>query len=119
MNAPGLLAMLAARGAAARCEADESGAPVLVVTPGSAVADLLPDLQRFKPQLLELLTSPSPPRPAPGADDGPPEPPPHPLAVWDSAAGVWRRSDGAGRFPTLATLAAYAVEPENQKGEIT
>ncbi len=57
MTAPQLLDALKARGAAAHLEKDSDGAAVLVVVPGSAVADLLPDLQRFKPALLELLTA--------------------------------------------------------------
>ena len=55
MNALELLATLGERGATARAEIGGDGAAVLVVAPREAIGDLLPELQRFKPQLLELL----------------------------------------------------------------
>ncbi len=56
MNAPELLATVRARGATAHAEMDATGAAVLVVAPRAAIGDLLPDLLRFKPQLIELLS---------------------------------------------------------------
>lgn len=56
MNAPEILAEIGRRGATARAELDDDGTAVLVVAPRAVVGDLLPDLQRFKPQLIELLS---------------------------------------------------------------
>lgn len=61
-----LLAELTRRGA--RIEA--SGNALAIDAPRGAVADLLPDLQRFKPALLELLTAPES-----SSAPAPPEPP--------------------------------------------
>ncbi len=116
MDALELLGTLEARGAVV-----ELDGVTLLVKPKSVLTDeIRADIRALKPQLLEILAhgercSPSPPRPAPGADDGPPEPPPHPLAVWDGAAGVWRRSDGAAKFPTLKTLSACFPEARGEK----
>lgn len=55
MNAAHLLATVSERGATARAEIGDDGAAVLVVAPRSAIGDLLPDLQRLKPDLLRLL----------------------------------------------------------------
>ncbi len=60
MNAAQLLATVTARGATARAEIGDDGAAVLVVAPRSVIGDLLPDLARFKPALLELLASDAP-----------------------------------------------------------
>ncbi len=46
-----------------RVEQGEDGAAVLVVAPRSLCVDLLPDLAKFKPALVELLT-PSATRPS-------------------------------------------------------
>ena len=55
MSAPELLARLDERGATARAEIGGDGAAVLVVAPREAIGDLLPELQKFKSALLELL----------------------------------------------------------------
>jgi hypothetical protein len=55
MNALDLMASVRARGASLRVERDIEGAAVLVVAPRSRCVDLLPDLARYKPALLELL----------------------------------------------------------------
>ncbi len=55
MSAPELLARVKSRGATARAEIGDDGAAVLVIAPRALIGDLLPDIQRFKPQLLELL----------------------------------------------------------------
>lgn len=57
MTASQLLATLANRGATTRSELNADGEPVLVITPRSAIGDLLPELQKFKPAILELLAS--------------------------------------------------------------
>lgn len=63
MNARVLLAHVEARGASLRVERDEEGAAVLIVAPRSRCVDLLPELAKFKPALLELLdVAPSPGR---------------------------------------------------------
>ncbi len=56
MNAPELLAAVRRRGATAWREIGDDGTAVLVIAPREAIGDLLPDLARFKPALLELLT---------------------------------------------------------------
>jgi len=56
MNARALLETIEARGGVATVKRRADGAAVLNVAPRSCCADLLPDLQRFKPALLELLT---------------------------------------------------------------
>ena len=55
MNARVLLAHVEARGASVRVEHGDNGAAVLVVAPRSKCVDLLPELARFKPALVELL----------------------------------------------------------------
>jgi hypothetical protein len=59
MNAPELLATVEARGVSMRRETDATGAAVLKIRPVSLVSDLLPEIARFKPALLELLESPA------------------------------------------------------------
>ncbi len=111
MDAPAILETLAARGAVVTVKPQADGEAVLNVAPKSALdAEILAEIRAAKPALISLLNSSLPPRP----DNEPPEPPPHVLVVWDSSARYWRRSDGAGRFPTLATLAAYATAPESK-----
>lgn len=56
MNARTLLETIEARGGVASVKRRSDGAAVLNVAPRSCCADLLPDLQKFKPALLELLT---------------------------------------------------------------
>lgn len=56
MNAAELLATVHERGAIARREIGDDGTAVLVVAPREAIGDLLPELARFKPALLELLS---------------------------------------------------------------
>lgn len=58
MNAPELLATVEARGVSMRRETDASGAAVLRIRPVALVSDLLPEIARFKPALLELLETP-------------------------------------------------------------
>jgi hypothetical protein len=55
MTAPELLAEVEARGGSVAVALDATGAAMLKVTPRGIVPDLLPDLARFKPALLELL----------------------------------------------------------------
>ncbi len=109
MDAPAILETLAARGAAVTLKPPVDGEAVLNVSPTSALdAEILGEIRAQKAAIIFLLT----------ATLLAPEPPPHPLAVWDEARGVWRRSDGAGRFPTIATLAAYASAPEGKTKQI-
>ncbi len=56
MTAPELLATVEARGGSVAVAHDSTGAAMLKVTPRGIVPDLLPELARFKPALLELLT---------------------------------------------------------------
>jgi hypothetical protein len=58
VNAPELLAAVRRRGATAWREIGDDGTAVLVIAPREAIGDLLPELARFKPALLELLTQP-------------------------------------------------------------
>ncbi len=51
-----LLATVRRRGATARREIGDDGMAVLVIAPREAIGDLLPELARFKPALLELLS---------------------------------------------------------------
>lgn len=60
MNARVLLAHVEARGASVHVEHGDDGAAVLVVAPRSKCVDLLPELAKFKPALLELLAPTSP-----------------------------------------------------------
>lgn len=55
MDARQLLQSIEARGGVATVKTDESGAAKINVAPRSLALELLPDLQRFKPALLELL----------------------------------------------------------------
>jgi hypothetical protein len=58
LNASQLLLAIEERGATARARIGNDGAAVLVVAPRDAVGDLMPELKRLKPELLELLTAP-------------------------------------------------------------
>jgi hypothetical protein len=58
LTAPELLAQVEARGAAVAVAFDTTGAACLKITPRGLVPDLLPDLARLKPALLELLQQP-------------------------------------------------------------
>ena len=60
MDARQLLEMIHERGGVATVKLDGDAAKINV-SPRSLALDLLPDLQRFKPALLELLTAPEPP----------------------------------------------------------
>ena len=62
MDARQLLSEIEARGGVVKVKPDPSGAGTgarLNVSPRSLALDLLPDLQRFKPALIELLTAPT------------------------------------------------------------
>lgn len=55
MTAPELLAQVEARGGSVAVARDATGAAMLKITPRGLVPDLLPELAKFKPALLELL----------------------------------------------------------------
>ncbi len=57
MTAPELLAEVEARGGSVAVARDATGSAQLKITPRGLVPDLLPDLARFKPALLELLAT--------------------------------------------------------------
>lgn len=58
MTAHELLATIEARGVTVEIESGPDGFPALGITPASKIADLLPEVQRFKPALIELLKAP-------------------------------------------------------------
>lgn len=58
MTAPELLAEVESRGGHVVVAHDATGVVALRITPRGLVPDLLPELARFKPALLELLITP-------------------------------------------------------------
>ncbi len=67
MDARQLLQSIEARGGVATVKTDATGAAKINVAPRSLAIELLPDWQRFKPALLELLTAPAKREPMPSA----------------------------------------------------
>lgn len=95
---------------------DSIGAAVLVVSPRTAITDLLPDLQKCKPALLELLAAePEPPVAVPDLTAETAAREILKRRVFHELGGVWRvcwikrREFDEGvtatvTFPTMATL---------------
>lgn len=112
MNARALLAHVEARGASLRVERGADGAAVLVVAPRSACVDLLPDLQRFKPALLELLEHAQPQAALPGGST-------NTRGATATATGrdLTGHEPDAGKFPRdFDASAAFWRLPERQGG---
>jgi hypothetical protein len=113
MDARQLLQSIEARGGVATVKTDATGAAKINVAPRSLALDLLPDLQRFKPALLELLTAPA----AQPAPDGSPFRRVNPFvfvpATIETAPGVVKICEWARSFRSLFAAARRNELPQH------
>jgi hypothetical protein len=119
MDALQLLQSIEARGGVATVKGD-GGAAKINVAPRSLALELLPDLQRFKPALLELLTAPDAPATAPATGSASPFRQPHPFlllpATIENAPGAAKICSTLQTFRSLFAAARGGDLPQHPLG---